>query len=219
VAILLYGLVMTKMAVVSQNEPQDAAEALAGPVQDRLLDAALACFRRLGGKRCRIEDIAAEAGIARTAVYRHYQNKRAIVAALATRWLAEDETRLAAIARDHGRSPAARLQAFLLMDAENTRRYLSDPCLVEVLDEVTRNLGSLPRQHRSHVRRHLAGLLAEGSAAGAFRGDPAEKLAVTIDDLMARFHDPRLATELDKSVWRDRAVAAIDMILRTVRAR
>ncbi len=210
---------MTKLAAVSQPESEAPAEALAGPVQDRLLDAALACFRRLGGKRTRIEDIAAEAGIARTAVYRHYQNKRAIVAALATRWLAEDETRLAEIARDHGRSPAARLQAFLLMDAENTRRYLSDPCLVEVLDEVMRNLAGLLRQHRSHVRRHLAGLLTEGSAAGAFRGEPAEKLAIGIDDLMSRFHDPRLAADLDKTVWRDRASAAVDMILRTVRAR
>jgi AcrR family transcriptional regulator len=210
---------MTKLAAVSQATPEPTADGLAGPVQDRLLDAALTCFRRLGGKRTRIEDIAAEAGIARTAVYRHYQNKRAIVAALATRWLAEDETRLAAIARDHGRSPAARLQAFLLMDAENTRRYLSDPCLIEVLDEVMRNLAGLLRQHRSHIRRHLSGLLAEGSTAGAFRGEAAEKLAIGIDDLMSRFHDPRLAADLDKAVWRDRASTAVDMILRTVRAR
>ena len=99
---------MTKLAAVSQDAPDVPAEALPGPLQDRLLDAALACFRRLGAKRTRIEDIAAEAGIARTAVYRHYQNKRAIVASLASRWLAEDETRLATIARDTGRSPAAR---------------------------------------------------------------------------------------------------------------
>jgi AcrR family transcriptional regulator len=213
---------MTKQAAMSQGPaglPEPQPEPLAAPVQDRLLDAALACFRRLGGNRTRIEDIAAEAGIARTAVYRHYQNKRAIVAALASRWLAEDETRLAEIARDHGRSPAARLQAFLLKDAENTRRYLSDPCLVEVLDEVMRNLAGMLRQHRSHIRRHLAGLLAEGSAAGAFRGEPAEKLAVAIDDLMGRFHDPRLAADLDNGVWQDRALAAVDMILRTVRAR
>lgn len=207
---------MTKLAAVSQEAPDEVPPGL---VQDRLLDAALACFRRLGGKRTRIEDIAAEAGIARTAVYRHYQNKRAIVAALASRWLAEDETSLAAIARDTGRSPAARLHAFLLKDAENTRRYLSDPCLVEVLDEVMKNLAGMLRQHRNNIRRHLAGLLAEGSSAGAFRGEPAEKLALAIDDLMSRFHDPRLAADLDRNVWQDRALAAVDMILRTVRAR
>jgi AcrR family transcriptional regulator len=211
--------VMTNPVSVSQLLPAEAPEAPAGPVPDRLLEAALACFRRLGGKRTRIEDIAAEAGIARTAVYRHYQNKRAIVAAIATRWLAEDETRLAEIARDHGRSPAARLQAFLLMDAENTRRYLGDPCLVEVLDEVIHNLSAILRQHRSHVRRHLAGLLAEGSAAGAFRNEPADRLAQSIDDLTSKFHDPRLAAELDKGQWLERASASVDMILRTVRVR
>lgn len=212
---------------MSQQVPEEGPEggrevaqaAPSGNAQDRLLDAALACFRRLGGRRSRIEDIAAEAGIARTAVYRYYPNKRAIVAALATRWLANDEARLAEIARDTGRSPAARLQAFLLTDAENTRRYLSDPALVEVLEEVVQNLAAILMQHRNHVRRHLTGLLAEGSAAGVFRGEPAEKLALSLDDLMSRFHDPRLAAGLDKAVWRDRAAAAIDMILRTVRAR
>jgi AcrR family transcriptional regulator len=205
---------MTKSDLVSQN-----AEAPPGPVQDRLLDSALVCFRRMGGKRTRIEDIAAEAGLARTAVYRYYPNKRAIVAALATRWLAEDETRLADIARDHGRSPASRLQAFLLADAEAAWRYLADPCLVEVLDEVVENLKAILLQHRAHVRRHLAGLLAEGVAAGVFRPDPAEAMAQTIDDLMARFHDLRLAADLDKAIWRDRAVAAAETILRSIRSR
>lgn len=210
---------MTNPVAVSQTLSGEAAEPLQGPVQDRLLDAALACFRRLGSKRSRIEDIAAEAGLARTAVYRYYPNKRAILAALATRWLAQDETRLAEIARDHGRSPAARLHAFLLADGECTRRYINDPSLFEVLQEVIENQEAILLQHRNHVRRHLTGLLAEGSMAGAFRGEPAERLALSIDDLMSRFHDPRLAAGLDKTLWRERAVAAIDMILRTVRAR
>lgn len=210
---------MTKSASVSQPELPVDEHAHSGTVQDRLLDAALACFRRMGGKRTRIEDIAAEAGLARTAVYRYYPNKRAIVAALATRWLAEDETRLAEIARDHGRSPAARLQAFLLADAEATRRYLTDPCLVEVLDEVVQNLKAILLQHRSHVRRHLSGLLAEGSTAGVFRPDGADGMALVIDDLMARFHDPRLAADLDKAGWRERATAAIETVLRAIRSR
>lgn len=210
---------MTKSGSVSQTAAAGPDFAETGTVQDRLLDAALVCFRRMGGRRTRIEDIAAEAGLARTAVYRYYPNKRAIVAALATRWLAEDETRLAEIARDHGRSPATRLQAFLLADADATRRYLTDACLVEVLDEVIENLKAILLQHRSHVRRHLAGLLAEGSAAGVFRADPADAMAQTIDDLMARFHDLRLATELDKTTWRDRAGAAIENLMRAIRSR
>jgi len=229
--LILYGQPMTKAAAVSQQAPGASPELSPGQgldvhpesglanVQDRLLDAALACFRRLGGRRSRIEDIAAEAGIARTAVYRYYPNKRAIVAALATRWLARDETRLAEIARDTGRSPAARLQAFLMTDAECTRRYLSDGSLGEVLEEVLEHQPAILLQHRNNVRRHLTGLLAEGSAAGVFRGDPAEKMSLSIDDLMSRFHDARLAAGIDKAVWRDRAAAAVDMILRTVRAR
>lgn len=203
---------MTKPQSVSQT----AAPADSGPVPDRLLDAALACFRKLGGKRTRIEDIAAEAGLARTAVYRYYPNKRAIVAALATRWFAEDEAALAAIARDRHRSPSARLRAFLLADAECARRYLADACLLEVLDEVVRNLAPVMQQHRAHLRRHLSGLLAEGSSAGAFRQEPAERLAQVLDDLMSRFHDPRLAVDLELNAWRSRAEAAVDVALRGI---
>lgn len=208
---------MVGLMTVSASVSQDDALPAAGLVPDRLLDAALACFRRLGGKRTRIEDIAVEAGVARTAVYRYFPNKRAIVAALATRWLAEDETRLAAIARDTGHSPAARLKAFLLADAECARRYLADACLVEVLDEVARNVAPVTQQHRAHVRRHLAGLLAEGMAAGAFRPAPAENLAQSLDDLTGRFHDPRLAADLEPEIWRERAEAAIEIILGALR--
>lgn len=204
---------MTSPASVSQPAGKPATP---GPVPDRLLDAALLCFRRLGGKRTRIEDIAAEAGVARTAVYRYFPNKRAIVAALATRWLAEDETRLAAIARNRDVAPAERLQAFLAADAECARRYLSDACLMEVLEEVTRNVAPVIQQHRAHVRRHLAGLLAEGATAGAFRNDPAERLAQCLDDLIGRFHDPRLAADLEPEIWRGRAKAAIGLIMDAV---
>lgn len=218
---MLYGRAMIPRKAIAAAEAgaSSAGAAPQEPVQDRLLDAALSCFRRMGGKRTRIEDIAAEAGLARTAIYRYYPNKRAIIAALATRWLAADEARLADIARDSGRSPAARLQAFLLADAENTRHYLADPCLVEVLDEVMRNIAVVMRQHRSHVRRHLAGLLAEGREAGAFRVGAADAQALAIDDLMASFHAPQLAAMFDRDSWRARAETAVDMILRAVRSR
>lgn len=201
---------MTNSPPVSQETKPVAGQS----APDRLLDAALVCFRRLGGRRTRIEDIAAEAGVARTAVYRYYQNKRAIVAALATRWFAEDEAALAAIARDQTRDPGDRLRAFLLADAEHARRYLTDACLVEVLDEVVRNLAPVLQQHRAHIRRHLAGLLSEH--AETFRPHAPERLAQTMDDLMSRFHDPRLAADLDPATWRSRAEAAADAILQGV---
>lgn len=204
---------MTSPVSVSQGAGKPASQA---PVPDRLLDAALVSFRRLGGKRTRIEDIAAEAGVARTAIYRYFPNKQAIVAALATRWLAEDEKRLADIARDREVDPAERLRAFLLSDAECARRYLSDPCLLEVLDEVTRNVAPVIQQHRAHVRRHLTGLLAEGASAGRFRTAQPDQLAQTLDDLIGRFHDPRLAADLEPEIWRDRAKAAIELILGAV---
>lgn len=197
------------MPALSEPTPEDAA---AGPVSDRLLDAALVCFRKLGTARTRIEDIAAEAGIARTAVYRHFQNKRAIVAALAARWLAEDEARLAAIARGPGQAIPQRLRAFLLADAQAARHHLADACRMAVLDEVARSISPVLLQHRANIRRHLAGLLAEG------RIDRPEQAAQALDDLMDRFHDPRCSSGLDDTTWRARVDAAVALLLRGLQA-
>lgn len=163
------------------------------PLQDRVLDAALACFRRWGGQRTRIEDIAAAAGMARTAVYRFYPNKRAIVAALAARALEADATALAQIARDGGRPAPVRLKALLLAEAERVAGALGDVCLAEVIAEVMANIADVYVQHRRTMRALYRGVIQDGIKAGAFRrGDP-DRLAQTLEDLTLLLHDPRLA--------------------------
>jgi len=162
------------------------------PVPDRLLEAALDSFRRFGGQRTRIEDIAAAAGMARTAVYRFYPNKRAIVAALAARAFHADEARLAELARDRDRSPAARLKSLLLAEAECLRVHLADRCLAEV---ILGEIGDVWEQHRRGLRALYAGVIRDGQRAGRFRSGDADMLAQTVEDMACPLHDPRLLLE------------------------
>ena len=78
------------------------------------------------------------------------------------------------------------------------RALVSHPACV-LADEPTGNLDTASSDEVFRLMRHMHATLNT-----AF-------LIVT--------HDPRLAADLDRNVWQDRALAAVDMILRTVRAR
>ncbi len=178
------------------------------PVPDRLLDAALECFRRLGIQRARVEDIASAAGMARTAVYRFYPSKRAIAAAVVARVLLTDEARLADLARNRDRSPVARLKAVLLAEAELMRLLLADRCLAELLAMVLLENSDVWEQHRRGLRGLYAGVLRDGQRAGRWRNGNIEALAQTVEDLTRPLHDARLLLESGP-----REAALVDAVL------
>ncbi|MBP7064429.1 TetR/AcrR family transcriptional regulator [Ferrovibrio sp.] len=178
------------------------------PVPDRLLDAALECFRRLGIHRARVEDIASAAGMARTAVYRFYPSKRAIAAAVVARVLLTDEARLADLARNRDRSPVARLKAVLLAEAELMRLLLADRCLAELLAMVLLENSDVWEQHRRGLRGLYAGVLRDGQRAARWRNGNIEALAQTVEDLTRPLHDARLLLESGP-----REVALVDAVL------
>src|SRR5882757_3954329 len=60
-----------------------------------IVDAAARCFARWGIPRTRVEDIAAEVGIARPHIYRHFASKDAIVHAVVLREIRHHHRRLA----------------------------------------------------------------------------------------------------------------------------
>ena len=60
---------------------QPAASPGAPETRRRLLGAALAVFGRYGYRRASMEAVAAEAGISRQGLYRHYAGKEALFAA------------------------------------------------------------------------------------------------------------------------------------------
>lgn len=60
----------------------------------RIVDAAIACFRKFGVNKTNIEDVAEAAGVSRQTVYRTYSNRSLLLEAVAARRLSELATRL-----------------------------------------------------------------------------------------------------------------------------
>ena len=95
---------------------------------DQVLDAASALIAARGLEPISMTDIAEEAGMALTALYRYFPNKRAIVRELALMTLEADARMNADMADDSSRSPAERIKAGVL---EYCHR-LNDPMRLQI---------------------------------------------------------------------------------------
>jgi AcrR family transcriptional regulator len=144
------------------------------PAIDRrrqILDAAIRVFARQGFHSTRVSDIADEAGVAYGLVYHYFSSKDEVLNELfSERW----SLLLAAIeAADRSEAaPRAKLEAVAGFIVDS---YRHEPELMKVIIvEVTRAANSFGRTHLPEIRRaydSIAKIVAEGQAAGAFRGD------------------------------------------------
>ena len=87
---------------ITQDGPAD------GATRARILDAAFSCAERYGLSRTTMADVAREARLARQTVYRHFEGRHALIAALVLR----EEQRIVAAVRE-ATSPHAELRPAL----------------------------------------------------------------------------------------------------------
>jgi AcrR family transcriptional regulator len=92
--------------------------------KDQILAAARAAFDRGGADAQSLRDIAREVGITPMAIYRHYENKQALIDALVLDALGEWSARAEAVPRDDPRAWLERMgDAFLDFALETPRRF------------------------------------------------------------------------------------------------
>lgn len=137
----------------------------------QILDAAVRVFARQGFHSTRVADIADEAGVAYGLVYHYFSSKEQVLGELfSVRW----SLLLAAIEEaDRGTgSPREKLGAVASFIIDS---YRHDPELMKVIIvEVTRAANSFGRTHLAEIReayQSIAGIVAKGQEAGAFRED------------------------------------------------
>ncbi len=101
-----------------------------------IVDAAAQCFARWGIARTRVEDIAAEVGLARPHIYRHFASKDAIIHAVVLRQIRQHHRRLAE--RFPHRGPASDLIIGSLLSG--IRETADDPETAFLVDAEGSNL-------------------------------------------------------------------------------
>jgi TetR/AcrR family fatty acid metabolism transcriptional regulator len=149
-----------------------ASQATAIDRRRQILDAAIRVFARQGFHRCRVSDIADEAGVAYGLVYHYFSSKEQVLNELFTeRW----SLLLAAIDEVHAREDLQPRQKLAAVASFIIDSYRHDPDLMKVIIvEVTRAANTFARTHLGEIRRAydgIARIVVEGQAKGRFRHD------------------------------------------------
>lgn len=187
--------------------------------QLQILEAAERVISRLGFHRTRMDDIAAELGLSKGALYWYFESKDAIIAAIARRMMdygrlgvdqltAEEKsasTRLAAIDRQIMQI-AGRFSAVFPFTCEIYSPGVHHPSLRQVIAETLQ-----------HCQRRLADLVGEGMASGEFRPANARQTAA---QLLAQTMGLLLG-ELDPASddWAPDSSGRVDLLLNGLRER
>lgn len=184
---------------MTAQPPADSA-ALAA---ERILDTAEEVLRRYGPAKATVVDVARALGVSHGSVYRHFPSKVALRDAVAERWLARVSTPLAAIATSVEPAPV-RLRRWLA-ELSGTKRRMAreDPELFDTFHRIAIEARDVVTGHLEILAGQLAGIVADGVAAGDFaHADPAAAGRAVLQ-ATARFHHPAHAAE-----WADPAIDA-----------
>jgi AcrR family transcriptional regulator len=141
--------------------------------RDEIVRATLDLAWRAGPDRITTEAIARAIGLSQAAVFRHFPTKAAIWAAVIA-WLRDSTARRwAAVLADHAAEPPRRrLLALVESQLDFVRSVPALPAVLlsrELAEDATVRQGLLAAM--AAFRAALAGVIAEGVAAGAFRPD------------------------------------------------
>ena len=137
-----------------------------------ILDAAIHVFARRGFHRCRVSDVADEAGVAYGLVYHYFSSKEEILNTLfAERW----QLMLDAIAEIDAKPDLPAREKLYLVASFIIDSYRHEPDLMKVIIvEVTRAANSFGRDHLDTIREAYAMIAAIVDSArrdGAFKAD------------------------------------------------
>jgi AcrR family transcriptional regulator len=190
------------------------------PPVDRILAAAEVVLRRHGVDKTNVVDIARALGISHTNIYRHFPSKKALLDAVAARWLHLVTSPLEVIAKDHTRSATARLVSwFDTLRVAKQHKVLDDPELFRVYYRLAMAARELASKHVTGLLDQVEGIIAEGIANGEFseRLD-ARGSARACLHAMSPFHHPAMLSQGGPPPKEAEAHAVLGLLLAGLRA-
>ncbi len=167
------------------------------PLSERILDAAEGVLRRHGAEKANVVDVARALGMSHANIYRHFPSKKALLDAVAVRWLDTIDAPLEAIARDTARPAGERLAAwFDSLRGAKRRTASEDPELFQVYHVITTNAHDVVSAHVAALLAQLERIVADGVASGEFAaGLDARTAARSVLRATVQFHHPAMVLQ------------------------
>lgn len=184
-----------------------------------ILDAAETRFRAFGYTKTTLAEIAESAAMSAANMYRFYENKLDIAAAVARRLLDQREAALAQDL-DHSALPCAeRLQRYLLAGLRFDRTLAKESApLAALLEKVQEERKDLAVAHRKTKQAMLATLVEAGIAKEEFAPGEAQQIAQTIRAATVLFDTPQLNRHYPSNELERLAQSVVVLILDGLRS-
>ena len=158
--------------------------------RERILLAAEDLLRKHGIAKTTGVDVARALDMSHGNVYRHFASKTELQDAVAQSWLKKIMEPLRVIVAEHG-AAAERLERWVLtLAAAKRAKVLNDPELFAAYHAIAQEAREVVDAHVSELRAHLAAIIRDGAAQGAFNVKDPEAAAGAVLNATARFHHP-----------------------------
>jgi AcrR family transcriptional regulator len=159
--------------------------------RSRILDAAESRFRTYGYGKTTMAEIASDVDMSAANLYRFFENKLDIGAALAQRCFAERNKLLQAVVNDSSLSAAERLEQFVLTLLRHTHgQFSSEPKMNELVETIITRRQDLVQSKMNSDQQLVVELLRQGLQRGEFEIDDLDSTAEAVRNAIVKFCMP-----------------------------
>ena len=184
-------------------------------IQQQILKAAELRFNVYGYQKTAMAEVAGDCTMSAANLYRYFDNKLAIGAALAKQCLAENEALLEQVVNDPSLSSSEKLVAFTLKQLGYTYDYFeSAPKLAELVEVMTTQRPDVIETHRQHKLLLLEQLLVEGQRSGEFVFGDLIKTMDAVHSATLLFYFPLAMSLFPLAVLEEKATHVCELLLR-----
>ena len=188
-------------------------------IQQQILKAAERRFNVYGYQKTTMAEVAGDCAMSAANLYRYFDNKLAIGAALATQCLAENESLLAELVYDDNLSSSEKLTAFTMKKLHYTYDYFeSAPKLAELVEVMTTQRSDMIENHRHHKLLLLEKLLVNGQQSGEFVFGDLMETKDAVHSATLLFYFPLTMSLFSLAVLEQKATRVCQLLLRGLKS-
>lgn len=164
-------------------------------ISARILDAAEARFRTYGYGKTTMAEIASDIDMSTANLYRYFENKIAIGAAMAGRCFCERADILSEIVSRAGITESERLKLFVLamLDYEY-EQFNNEPKLLELVDVIVKKHPEMIQEEVEGNRKFIATILKQGCDSDEFYVEDIDETASYVLASVVKFSSPFFIT-------------------------
>jgi len=180
----------------------------------QIIEAAEVLFNQYGYGKTTMAEIARDCDMSAANLYRYFESKLDIGAALAHQCLVEKEQGLELIVEDDSMSCAEKLEAFVLFILNHTYHHVeSHPKLSELIEAMTVQRPEVILSHRQSKLRLLRELLALSQQSGEFDFVDLDETAEAINTAITAFYLPTVMSMYSLEEFEQKARSVCNLIL------